>query len=302
MIRSVAVGALALGVGLSVGACGDDDDTSSLQASGGAAGAAGGGAGGTAGGAGSGGAAGGGASGGAAGDARWGCLDEPAPRPSNELVDVRFTVVTNAATAPALDATVRACGRLDDGCSTPVAPAAQVDAAGTIVLRVPGNFSGYFEVRSAAAGPAPSFVPLDVFLPNRRIVGGAADHRLIVFSESELGALAGFAGGSFSPADPPNAVLVATALDCQGSSAAGVSFELEPAELRSPRTGSFYTNAQSAPDQGATETAAGGTFVMTNLNAGALGLAGTLNEPRRPLGVSSAHLRAGQVSLVFVSP
>lgn len=316
LVSSIAIGALTLG--LTLGACDDEETTPGANKAGAGGSGAGGGAGGGvsgAGGAGSGGAAGvGGAAGagggGVAGQAgapsdeqKWGCLDEPAPTPSADPFDVTWQIVTNAALAPAVGATARACGRLDVACDEPLAPAAAVDAEGKVTLQVPGTFNGYFEIRNESPDPAKAFVPLNVFVPTSELVrGGAEPRRLIVFRGSEVLALASFVGGSFSPDTPPNAFLLATALDCLGSAAGGVSFSLTPESLRSPQTGSFYTGEDSLPSMTATETVARGLFAMTNLNAGAPTLAGTLNEGRRPLALTSALTRDGQMTQIFVGP
>lgn len=303
MIRSIAVGVLALGAGLALAACGDDDDdTNQLQPTAGSSGAAG--AGGGAAGAGAGGAGGGdaGAGGqGGRGEPQWACLDEPPPRPSSELVDITLQIVSGSDRKPAADATARACDRLDLACSTPIAPAAPVDAAGEVSLRVPGNFDGYFEIRSSSLGPTPSFVPVNASLPQPGLIRGTLAQRVLVYAPADLSALTVLAGGSFDAAQPPNAMLVAGALDCQGNPAAGVVFEIAPATLRSDKTKIFYVN-RGVPDSSAVETDASGSFGVTNLNAGVLTLTGSLGEPRRALPEGTAILRDGEMTSVFVAP
>ncbi|HEU4534753.1 MAG TPA: hypothetical protein VFS00_11570, partial [Polyangiaceae bacterium] len=109
-----------------------------------------------------------------------------------------------------------------------------------------------------------------------------------------------FAGGTFEPGTPPNAVLLASVYDCQGALAEGVSFRAEGSQTE--RTKTFYTDDGRLVSPSATETSSAGTFGMTNLSDGRLTLGATLN-PGQALGTAlSVFARDGHLTQVFVSP
>lgn len=306
MVRVLAIGVLSVGVGFLLGACGDDDDVTPAGQLAGAAGAAAG-AGGGGGGAGAAGAtsgAGGAAAGsggqaGATPDAKWACLGRPTPRPSGEPVDFVFRVARGTSNDAAVDALVRACERLDTACTAPVVAEAAVSAEGAITMQLPSSFDGFVEVRSKPDAAQP-FVTLVAFLSARDAERGVMSRRVSVFTEAELSALAGLVGGSYEPGTPANAALLATALDCEGAPAEGVSFRVEGGQ--SPRTQSFYTDRANVVSTALTQTSAAGTFGMVNLTSGALSLTATLNPRQVVRAALPAFVRDGQLTQVFVGP
>lgn len=282
--------------GGSAGGGGAGGGAAGIGGAGGAAGA--GGAGGAAGAGGVGGAAG---AGGAGSDPTWGCLNGQDPTTTPELISIHVKVVNATSREPLAGARVRACGLLDANCQQPVLPEAVADAGGEVAVSLPGNFSGYFEVRSPAATPD-LYVPELVILPKREFLRGGGLQALL-FKASDAEALAVLVGGSFDLDQPSNVLGIATALDCTGANAPGVSFAVTTAEAQSPQTKSFYTDQTNLPTTVATETSASGTFGLTNLKAGLLGLSATVNAKGQSMGNPTfLFTRNGWVSLLYISP
>ncbi|HEU4407132.1 MAG TPA: hypothetical protein VFS43_17820 [Polyangiaceae bacterium] len=240
-------------------------------------------------------------------DPLWVCLDEPPLMPTNQVVDLRLEVVDAIARTPAVGALVRACNRLDPTCTSPFAPDTPVGPSGQVILGVPENFNGYFEVRSPVDEPD-KFVPEILYLPAREIVRREGPvRRALLFREADARALAELVGGTFALGQTPNALALAVALNCQGNASPGISFELTTPDVASSQTVSFYTDRNNLPRLAATETSESGTFALTNLvdsaAAGTMALQATINPLQRTMGDGPVSLvRDNWMTLVYVAP
>ncbi|HEU4407131.1 MAG TPA: hypothetical protein VFS43_17815 [Polyangiaceae bacterium] len=240
-------------------------------------------------------------------DPLWGCLDEPPLVPTSAVVDLRLEVVGAVTRTPAVGALVRACSRLDPTCSAPLAPDTPVGVGGEVIIGVPEGFNGYFEIRSPAAEPD-KYVPEMLYLPAREIVRRDGPvRRALLFTAAETANLLQLVGGTFVVDQPPNALALATALDCQGNASPGISFELTTPDVASSQTVSFYTDDYYLPRTVATETSASGTFALTNLvdssAAGIVALQAIINPLQRTMGDGPVSLvRDNWMTLVYVAP
>ncbi|HEU4406206.1 MAG TPA: hypothetical protein VFS43_13155 [Polyangiaceae bacterium] len=240
-------------------------------------------------------------------DEKWGCLDGPPLQPTATTVDLRLEVVGAITRTAAVGALVRACNRIDTTCSTPLVPDTPVGASGQVIMGVGENFNGYFEIRSPPAEPT-KYVPEILYLPTREIVRREGPvRRALLFTEAEGQSLIQLVGGTFTQGQTPNAAVIATALDCQGTASPGISFELTSPDVASDQTVTFYTDRNNLPRTVATETSETGTYALTNLldssAAGTVALQATINSLGRTMGNDSvAIVRDNWITVIYVAP
>jgi hypothetical protein len=236
-------------------------------------------------------------------DPTWECLGKPLnPPPTNAPVGLTLAVLNGITRTPAPNAVVRACARVDPACNAPVAADTPVAPNGLVSVQVPLNFDGFFEVRSTDPDPATAFVPELGILPPREIMRGALGRGLLVFTRAEVAQLTGLAGGSFDPEQPPNGLLIVTALNCESRTAPAVSFSLTSPAQASPQTRPFYLN-QGFPNPNAAQTDPSGVFGLTNLFQGNVTVTGTIAGQSRPLVTDAvATVRDGWITILFASP
>jgi hypothetical protein len=240
---------------------------------------------------------------------QWACLDEgPPPATADEGAEFRFGVAKGVDQMPASGVRVRVCGALDVTCSNPITDYVPV-VGGVVAVPLGDRFYGYLEIVAddfvdASAGAIGAYVPALVFFSRREIARRAADRRVPVFTADELGLLTGFIGTGYALDRPPNALLVATALDCRGVPAPGVGFRvIDEGAAVTPETVSFFTDANLLPSRALRETSELGIFGQTSLRPGAVTLAGVINPLGRPLNEgTSAFVRTNWMTTVYVSP
>lgn len=153
----------------------------------------------------------------------WGCLEVMLPEPPDPMpgVDHVYTgrVIDTITQVPPDDLAVRVCDALDVECMEPVATDIAVGENGEYTFEVPSGFEGYIEFTS------PSTVPQLLWLAGP-IVDDSADPGVPLQLVSPgirdtLIMSAGFEN------DPTRGIVLLVATDCEGNTAAGVSFQLE---------------------------------------------------------------------------
>lgn len=245
-------------------------------------------------------------------DPKWACLDgKDPPKATGEPIQFRFEVVAGVNRVSLSNVELRACSALDPNCKTPSFTAKAV--AGTIDMTLPDNFKGFFEARGTDASGAANddiYVPELVFLPPREIARGAVGRRILMFTPDDADALLATVKGRWFKYDPdehpePNGVLIATALDCQSTTTAGITFSLPPeSKVSSDLTIPFYTGDTQFPSRDLTETNSTGTFGLTNLNEGSAALKAVINPLNgQPLvDEAVAVIRRNWLTSIYVEP
>ena len=219
----------------------------------------------------------------------FGCLDEismPQPGPVERTLSF-LDYITNK---PLTEGDVRICDAYDVDCATPLQQDLHPDAQGAITYTVDRTFSGYLELQVPDR-----FTTLVWITPfyNRGPQSRGRDP-VPVLSEAMFEAMAGLMGVSV---DPATGHVIGVAVDCGGNAAAGMTAEIDVAAGEVPYF--FYVSSAGFPIN-AEQTDGSGRFGGFNITPG-IGEAIT-RVSRRFVGKSALIVRAGQVTIVTVSP
>lgn len=242
----------------------------------------------------------GGDSGADAGDPKWGCLGNvtwPAQDPTVKVL-YRGHFLTALTEAPIANLDVKACGRLDVDCTSPIA-SGTTDADGYVNLDVPKGFNGYLQM---IADPALGIMPsVGAVLPPIE-QGDAPDASIAAAVSIHLITKAAFDGllaQIGASADPALGHVFGLAVDCAGKPAAKVSIH---AGTVSTSTIAYYTAATGIPSVTAQETAQAGEAGFINLPVGSATISATSNEVSKKIGEYSAMVRAGTITYLPMPP
>ena len=228
----------------------------------------------------------------------WSCAGIAAwPVAKWPAVDVRFRLVTFGSSEPVAGATVKACAKSDNACTSPIGPITTADADGIVMMSVPTEpfpFDGYFDVSSP--GYAPWLATFYPYLVESTPPLPAATIAQAIVTQSDLAGLCALVGAS---CDPSLGLIIALPTDCEGVGAPGVSFS---GQGLGPSARPFYfSNGLPSADASATQGSSiplGGFFDVTP------GL--VILTARDPAGavVSSVtvQVRAGAVSAMDLVP
>lgn len=202
-------------------------------------------------------------------DASWGCIGDPDDRPAATMskATVKFPFVEAGSRAPILGATARACSSslLSDTCTA---------IAGTTAVQDPvtGDFTitGITQntvVRIAVEPPAGSaFLPADVYsqMPYRDVTTLPA---VTTVTRATLDLLTSAFQDPVIANKPGNGGLIGLAFDCEGKTAAGVTFTL-PKAITDMGVAPYFTTlvyfSGIAPNPSATSTSGNG--LVTGIN------------------------------------
>jgi hypothetical protein len=185
---------------------------------------------------------------------------------------------------------VVACQRPDLVCAQPVARATSA-ANGHVVLDLPADFGGYFQVASFQ-----DYLPALYFSPTRVPDSGVLEALALFKGGVVIDALATSAGAS--GIDPTRGHLTLIAEDCMGLPLAGVSFSSEQMDSK---TLQFYLVNQ-LPTTTAKETVSTGQAGYFNFPVGTALLQLTMKETGLALTTAGIAVRAGFMSVAYISP
>jgi hypothetical protein len=236
----------------------------------------------------------------AAVDPKWGCIGSvtwPASDPT-QTVNFRGHFLTALTEQAIVGLDVKACGRLDVDCTTPLA-AGTTDVDGYVNLTVPKNFSGFLQM---IAAPADGIMPsIGLILPPQE-TSDPPDASIAAAVSVHLITKAAFDGLLLQinkTADPAQGHLFGLAVDCTGQPAAKVAVH---ADTISPQTIAYYTASTGIPSTTAQETASAGEAGFINLPPGTETITATSNQVMKKLGDYSALIRAGTITYLPMPP
>jgi len=204
----------------------------------------------------------------AAGQA-WSCLDTPVawPKP-NAVGNVAFAVtfVTFTSEAPFVGAMVKACGKFDIPCLSPI-DAAQTDATGRVTVHVPAGllgFDGYLDITGGSVSGTGAAVFPTIWYPIPYVIADGWRGRTQILSSDEFLELS--AATATTP-DPARGNIAMNAADCAFTPAAGVRFAVDSSDSA---TVSYYL-VGGLPTTTATATDSSGVAAFVNLPTTATG-------------------------------
>jgi hypothetical protein len=182
----------------------------------------------------------------------WQCLDSAIrwPKPKGNLSEITFSmnIIDLVTEKPFVGARIKACGKLDQFCTSPL-DEDTTDAAGLVALTVPvGNvgFDGFVDMSGGDSGGGDALYP-SIWYPLPYIVSSGSRGRIQFVSQSSFTLLAGIT--QITP-DPTRGHFAANAQDCTFSSAGGVSISASTTDTASA---TFYF-VGGIPNASATET------------------------------------------------
>jgi hypothetical protein len=193
----------------------------------------------------------------------WACLDSPIIWPKPPPVNaITFSVsfVNFTAEAPFAGAAVKACSKLDFSCATPL-DTGTTDPTGMVTLTVPpglSGFDGYLDITGGKAGGTGAPVFPALWYPIPYVVADGWRGRTEILAADEFVNLAMATG---TTPDPTRGNFAVNAVDCNFSSAAGVSFVINPSDQS---TVNYYLVA-GVPTTTAMATDQSGIVAFVNL-------------------------------------
>ncbi|MBI5485994.1 MAG: hypothetical protein HY905_01540 [Deltaproteobacteria bacterium] len=223
----------------------------------------------------------------------WSCLGSVTwATPTETSLDMTGTVLDYVTDAPIEGATVKVCARSDAACATPL-DEGTTDALGQVTLTVPlgtTGFDGYFDVSATGYVTVLRYTvePITEMPPEAGRIVSMADTTTFAM----LAAAAGV-----TP-DPTRGHLVISALDCNPTYAAGVSLEVDTADVSS--TAVYMIGG--LPSTSATETDSSGAAGFINLPAGAATISTTLVSTGEAIASTDITIRAGTAALFPLPP
>ncbi|MBI5502065.1 MAG: hypothetical protein HY907_17615 [Deltaproteobacteria bacterium] len=223
----------------------------------------------------------------------WSCLGSVVwGTPIEASLDMTGTALDYVTDAPIEGATVKVCARADAACATPL-DEGTTDAAGQVTLTVPlgtTGFDGYFEVS------ATGYVTVLRYTVEPITEMPGADARVVSMVDTTTFAMLAAAAG-VTP-DPTRGHLVVNALDCNPTLAAGVSLDVDTADVSS--TAVYMVGG--LPSTSATETDSSGAAGFINLPAGAATISTTLVSTGEAIASTDITIRAGAAALFPLPP
>lgn len=226
----------------------------------------------------------------------WECVGTLKPEPPKKPL-VQFTVTLTDLIHPEKSVSdavmVRACRKLDVGCTAPLTMPARPDAGGQARLMVEGGFDGYVEVFPTSQVP--------VYVPSLIFLGSPANDDVVnmstpLVSIADLPILVQSTGsGSF---DPKLGGVFFRATDCAQSPASGVAGTLD---LSTPDTRRFFF-VDGLPSESSASTDLTGAGGFINVLLGTRSVRGTRVADSLYFGTVSVLVRPGVFSYVRLSP
>lgn len=234
-------------------------------------------------------------------DPKWGCIgnvkwgqQDVAQRIVNRVRFVRLIGET-----PVDGIAIRACGRLDPSCSTPLG-AATTDSEGYANIEIPKFFEGFYDLPPPASYPnmAPSLITV-VPPPDKssdlaqQIPTPLTPH---LASLDELNFIAAQLGAT---TDPELGHLLGIVLDCQGQPSAGVSLRIS---IKDKKTVPYYTDTTGLQTSTAEATAPRGEAGFINVPTGAITIETTLLEQNKRVGTYTTIIQKGHITYLPMPP
>ncbi len=220
----------------------------------------------------------------------WACIDDPAPTPSPNPVQVKF-FINDVSTASSTDfsgkpipfAALRACGTLDVTCANPLG-STTADDGGTAVITVPSSFRGFYEL--TAPGYSPGILARPPQIRDEATQQGVADLTLISLG----GQLAGVT------ADPALGIAIVSVIDCELAPAPGMLIDVgDPA----PTEKTIYFD-KSLPSASAKMTDGTGSAIIFNVPVGTLALTARFADGGRAVRSITTLARSKWVTFVQI--
>jgi hypothetical protein len=218
---------------------------------------------------------------------QWSCPSQATAM--SETVSYGFKVVDFASRNPPMNVVVKACRNTDVTCLQPVDTFTDMGTTGNVMLTLPANFYGFFEITSAQV-PALLYV-------TKPVVKDTINRDVPVLTPSALELTAQLAG---FPYDETKGVTLLEMIDCSGKPAGGVQF-------KSSRTApdQFYIIDQvpskeaKQTEYDSTDNTADGGFI--NLAPGFITFSAYLGVDGLELGRFNAQIRANTITYIDLS-
>ncbi|MCC6647809.1 MAG: hypothetical protein IT374_19860 [Polyangiaceae bacterium] len=215
----------------------------------------------------------------------------PRVLPGTTSVHVVLAVSGAANNKPVPGAEVRACGKVDVGCASPLAPPATTDARGVAefdlsVTEVVGGFNGLFKITAAGYTPTLGFY-------NPPVASSMTLPPMPILRDIEFAAATAALGVS---ADPKRGHLIAILQDCELSYVSGATITISSADAGST-VGYFQAGF---PTKDATATDGAGIAGGFNLPTGLVTVNAALDG--KPIGSGQAFIEAQTITQVAVVP
>jgi hypothetical protein len=215
-------------------------------------------------------------------------LCPPGEKPQRpDTVRYNFNVVDFVGRPPPLNIVARACKNMDIGCQQPVDQYEDLAQTGKVDLKLPGGFTGFFEIKSDA---------IDTLLYiTKPIVKNTLDRDLPILTTETLDLLSSVLG---LPYDPSKGLALLEAFDCSETSQEGIHFE-------SREGGESFYMVDQVPTKGADVTvfdpksnSANGGFI--NVPPGFVQFSAQVgsDDDGLKLGSFNAQIRPGTVTFI----
>lgn len=222
---------------------------------------------------------------------RWACASEPPTTSAGYKLTMHLLdAIDSTKVLPGISAQL--CRKLDAMCETPVGAMTTSDENGVVTMQVEKGFDGFVQLTGAKIAPSMYFLTApasgDLDLPSVPLASPFAASSIVLQ-----------AGGNTWAKDTSGIVLL-TAFDCAGTSAASINFSI--GGTPDPKTFIFYlVNSLPTTDVSMTdETGYGG---LVNVPAGVATISSLLGGPSgHKVSKISVLVRAGYVSYSRVTP
>lgn len=215
----------------------------------------------------------------------------PKVGPTVSTVHVVLPISGAGSPAPVVGAQVKACGKVDIDCSSPVAPAATTDAQGHATFDLPvtellGGFNGLFLIT------APGYVPTQAFY-NPPLAGDQTLPTSPILRDIEF---AGATSALGVTPDPERGHIILVIQDCELNAIPGATIEVSSADAKA--TLGYFQGG--FPTQSAIATDGAGLAGAFNLPPGSVSATAILGG--KPVGRGQALIKKGTITLLSVVP
>jgi hypothetical protein len=221
-------------------------------------------------------------------DPTWACLDG-----SNDdevptgTVHVAMTMKDLLNANPVTGVRLTLCAKLDGNCDFPLNQF-QSNDQGQLDVELPVGFDGYFQTEGGG------MYPTMFFPPNTRKQRAPSELPMVplTFFPTMVTQISGQAVAA------DRTVVMTTALDCRGKTAAGMTLTSQQVDERT----TSYVIQDALPSRIATTTDSSGAGGFVNIKAGTVVVTSTIAATGRVAGTVAVQARPGHLSMALVVP
>jgi hypothetical protein len=228
----------------------------------------------------------------------WSCLSQYSWGTSKKpFANVKVKVTDIVTGNPIAGATVKACSALDDACMSSLG-SLTTDAGGLGSMQVTLNqigagFFGYVEIVEASDPEA--LHPTFIFFGKPILHDDSFD--FLIATQQDVATIAAQFKANLNPAE---GMLFVTSVDCRGTTAPNVHFEVSPSALASDSATFYFNGLMPNPTS---LTSQFGTAAFFNLTPGNLNVNEYLGGPSgQSVGGGLAFVQAGSISELVLYP